>query len=159
MEHYLFNQLAYVRAQVLKVLEGVSEETADRIPDGFRNSIRWQLGHIYVVCERFAFQFVDAPLHMPDGFKPMFENGTSPLDALSSPPSLPGLQELKTLLSEQPERIRHTLGDRMQSPIVPPYTTSGGMTLGSPEQFLSFSLFHEGMHLSVIKLYKILLAE
>ncbi|WP_410512277.1 DinB family protein [Paenibacillus sp. BR2-3] len=152
MQHYLFDQLAFVRAQISKVMKGVTEELADQIPQGYRNSIRWQLGHIYVVCERFAFQYIGMPLHLPEGYKELFENGTSPLTAPTSIP-LPSLQELAFLLQEQQERIRNGLGHQMQVK-VPPYTTSGGMTMETPEQFLSFDLFHEGMHLSVIKMYK-----
>jgi len=157
MNHYLFNQLAYIRGQLFKAMDGVTEETADLIPEGFRNSIRWQLGHIYVIAERFAFQYVGLPLHLPEGYKEWFENGTSPLHAPASR-VYPSLQDLKTLLVDQQDRMLEALNDRMQTKIVPSYTTSGGMTLETPEQFLSFDLYHEGMHFSVIKLYKVLLA-
>ncbi|MGG1516840.1 DinB family protein [Paenibacillus oryzisoli] len=157
MEHYLFKQLAFVRSQTLKLMEGVTEENADVIPEGFRNSIRWNLGHIYVVLERFAFQYIGLPQHLPRGFKEQFEYGTSPGNKTDSTP-VPTLQELELLLKEQLERIRASLEHRLQEKIIPPYTTSAGMTLETPEQFLSFNLYHEGMHLSVIKLYKSLLS-
>ncbi|RCX23729.1 DinB family protein [Fontibacillus phaseoli] len=156
MEHFLFNQLAFVRGQTLKLVEGVTEQLADRIPEGFRNTIRWNLGHIYVVCERFAFQHLNLPQHLPNGFKEQFENGTSPIQPVSFP--IPTLTELEILLKEQQERIRQALEHRLQEKIVPPYTTSAGMILETPEQFLSFNLYHEGMHLSIIKLYKKLLS-
>lgn len=139
-------------------MDGVTEETADRIPDGFRNTIRWQLGHVYVVLERFAFQYLGLPLHLPEGFKEQFEYGTTPLNRPNSV-TVPTLQELENLLKDQQERIRDVLGHRLEEKIVPPYTTSAGMTLETPEQFLSFNLYHEGMHISVIKLYKILLRD
>jgi hypothetical protein len=157
MEHFIFNQMAFVRGQTLKLMEGVTEELADRIPEGFRNSIRWNLGHIYVVLERFAFQYIGLPLHLPNGFKEQFEYGTSPLNNSGSVP-VPTLQELETLLKEQHERIREALAHRLQERIVPPYITSAGMTLETHEQFLTFSLYHEGMHISVIRVYKKLLS-
>jgi hypothetical protein len=157
MEHFLFKQMVFVRSQTIKMMEGVTEEIADRIPEGFRNSIRWNLGHIYVVLERFAFQYIGLPQHLPNGFKEQFEYGTSPSNKPVSIP-VPTLQELAILLKEQQERIREALAHRLQDKIVPPYTTSTGITLETPEQFLSFNLYHEGMHLSVIKLYKSLLS-
>ncbi|MFF2912710.1 DinB family protein [Paenibacillus sp. NPDC057934] len=158
MEHYVFYQSAYVRAQLLKSVEGLNEETALRIPQGFRNHILWHLGHIYTLNERFAFKNIGLPMHLPDGFVELFENGTSPL---TTPASilLPSLEELKTFLQEQPQRIQRILEDRLQESIVPPYTTSGGMKLGSVEEFLSLNLYHEGQHLTAIKMYKTLLAE
>jgi hypothetical protein len=157
MEHFLFKQRDFVRGQTLKTMEGVTEEIADRIPEGFRNTIRWNLGHIYVVLERHAFQYMGLPQHLPEGFKEQFEYGTSPLNTPGSVP-VPTLQELGFLLKEQEERIRKVLEHRLQEKIVPPYITSAGMALETPEQFLSFNLYHEGMHVSVIKLYKSLLS-
>lgn len=157
MEQFLFNQVAFVRSQTLKLLDGVTEEMADQIPEGFRNNIRWNLGHIYLVLERFAFQFLNLPQELPTGFKERFERGSSPLDTPDSVP-VPTLEELKNLLHEQPIRIQAALTNRLQEQIAPPYTTSSGMTLERPEQFLSFGLYHEGMHLSTIKVYKKLLS-
>jgi DinB superfamily len=156
MEQFLFNQLAFVRNQTLNLLEGVTEEMADRVPEGFRNTIRWNLGHIYVVVERFAFQYLGLPQHLPDGFKEQFEYGTSPLNAHTF--RVPTLSELEDLLKAQQVRIQETLAYRLEVKIIPPYTTSAGMKLETPKQFLTFNLYHEGMHLSVIKLYKSLLS-
>lgn len=157
MPHYLFDQLAKSRSMTLKAMDGVTEEIADIIPEGFRNHIRWNLGHLYVVQERFAFQYVGLPLHMPNGFKELFEYGTTPLSPPDNvkPPTLP---ELEALLRDQSQRIRDALSNRMHEEIVPPYTTSAGFILGSLEQLLSFNLYHEGMHVSVIRLYKKLLS-
>lgn len=156
MDAYLFRQLNFVRGQVLKQLQGVTEETADRIPDGFRNSIRWNAGHIYVVLERYAFLYTGLPLHLPEGFKEQFEFNTSPLTRPDGV-RVPTLPELEQLMSGQLGRIQEALGDRLSERLANPYTTSTGMTLETPEQFLSFNLYHEGMHMSVIKLYKKLL--
>jgi len=158
MDHFLFKQLDFVRSQTLKWMDGLTEETADKIPEGFRNNIRWHFGHVYVVLERHCLQYSELPLHLPPGFKERFEFGTSPLTVPASvTASVPTLEELKVLLQEQPERIRKALSHRMSEKVAQPYTTSAGMLLETSEQFLSFNLFHEGMHLSVIKLYTSLL--
>lgn len=156
MEQFLFNQLTFVRNQTLNLLEGVTEEMADQVPEGFRNTIRWNAGHIYVVVERFAFQYLGLQQNLPEGFKEQFEYGTSPLSTHEY--RVPTLSELEELLKTQQVRIQESLFDRLDEKIIPPYTTSAGMTLETPKQFLTFNLYHEGMHLSVIKLYKKLLS-
>ncbi|WP_314589880.1 DinB family protein [Paenibacillus terrigena] len=158
MSHFVFNQQRFVRQMLLKVVDGVSEEMANQVPDGFRNSIHWNIGHIYVVFERFAFQNIGLPMQLPEGFKEQFENGTSPLTRPESV-RVPSLEELKQLLAQQNERVQAALEHRLQEPIDPPYTTSAGMVLASPEQFLTFNLFHEGMHLNAIRQYKVLLSQ
>jgi hypothetical protein len=47
-EEMIFNILEKVRANTLQNAEGITEEAADRMPEGFNNTIRWHLGHIYV---------------------------------------------------------------------------------------------------------------
>lgn len=152
MEHYLFEQLAFVRRATLKAADGVTEEQADIVPEGFRNNIRWNLGHLYVVLERYAFKYIGLPQQLPEGFSERFEFGTSPLSYEGSAPA-PTLPELELLLGEQTARIRETLAGRMQEQATS-YTTSTGFTLHTPEQFMSLALYHEGLHQSVIKLYK-----
>jgi len=44
----LFHQLDSYRSEVLLVLETITEDTANIIPSGFHNNIRWKLGHIYL---------------------------------------------------------------------------------------------------------------
>ncbi|WP_438445968.1 DinB family protein [Gorillibacterium sp. sgz5001074] len=153
---YLFDQLDFVRRQTLKALEGIGEEQARQVPEGFRNSIHWHAGHIYTAAERLALFFVGLPLQFPEDFPAQFGNGTSPLTPPEGAVS-PTLEELKVMLAGQPARVRAALEHRLQESIAQPYTTSTGMTLHKPEEFLSFSLYHEGMHFSVINQYKRLL--
>ncbi|WNQ11868.1 DinB family protein [Paenibacillus aurantius] len=157
MEHALIKQLDFVRSQTLKAMQGITEEEADRIPEGFRNNLRWQFGHIYVVLERHAFQYIGLPLHLPEGYKEQFEYNTSPLTRPESV-RVPALPEIEGLMKEQVGRIREALGGRMQEEVPEPYRTSSGALLKTPEDFLSLDLYHEGMHFGVIKLYKALLS-
>ncbi|NBD27078.1 DinB family protein [Paenibacillus glycinis] len=157
MDHYVFNQLEFVRSQTLKLAEGVSEEAADLVPDGFRNNIRWHLGHIYVVLERLAFKYDAMPLDMPSGWTERFESGSSPLEAPADI-ALPTLDELRDRLGSQIARLRRALEGNLQKPVASPYTTSAGMYLETPQHFLSFNLYHEAMHLSTIRAFKRLLS-
>src|SRR5689334_2802702 len=128
METHLFSQLNFVRGQTLSLMEGVTEEIADRVPEGFRNSIRWNLGHIYVVMERYSFHYTGLTQLLPEGFKEQFEFGTSPL---SRPETVvvPTLPELEVLLKGQLARVEEALSDRLQEVLATPYTTSKGLVL------------------------------
>ena len=59
MREFLFNQLKAVRGDTINVVKELSESQADSIPEGFNNNIRWNLGHVYVVQELFAFAFIN----------------------------------------------------------------------------------------------------
>jgi hypothetical protein len=56
-ENYLLTQMKFVRTSTIRSVEGLDEKLADIIPKGFNNNIRWNLGHIYLMQERLAFQF------------------------------------------------------------------------------------------------------
>jgi hypothetical protein len=153
MDEYLFRQLEFVRNTTLKAVEGITEDVADTIHTGFKNNIRWNLGHIYLVQERFAFHFLGMPLTIPANFIDLFTSGSSPLNWTEAPPAL---SDLIFLLSEQQGRIRTSLEYRLNEKVEKPYTTSTGLTLETVKEFLNFTLYHEGMHFSCIKMYKAL---
>lgn len=153
MSDYLFRQLEFVREQTLKAVADITEDVADAIHTGFRNNIRWNLGHIYVVQENFAFRFLGMPLTLPANYPDLFANGTSPLNWTEGPPSI---SELITLLSGQQARVSSALEHRLNEKVEKPYTTSAGLYLETVREFLNFTLYHEGMHFSYIKAYKAL---
>lgn len=152
MNHYLLNQLVFVRNNTLDAVEGISEEMANFIPAGFRNNIRWHLGHIYFVLEGFAFYSHDLPTKLPDGFPKYFANGTSPEDWDENTSSL---EEIVTLLRDQLPRVKDALSERLHEPSSKPFKhASGKIKLETVSEFLSFNLFHEGAHFYAIKNYK-----
>ncbi len=152
---FLLNQGEFVRSLTLKAVDGIDDSLLDRIPEGFRNHIRWQLGHIFVAQERLVIGAAGLPMQLPEHYGRLFPNGSTPLDW--QPDESPPIAELTALLREQPGRIRSSITDRLHEPVPKPYTTSSGLTLSTIGEFVSFTLYHEGMHVSMIKLYKKLL--
>jgi len=155
MEDIVFNQIAFVRKQTLKALDGVTELTATTLPDKFRNHILWQAGHIGLVQERFAFLIHGFDAELPEAYKSLFGPGSAPASWTESAPSL---AEVTEWLRDQPQRIERQLKGRLGEASPSPYTTSSGLTLATVGEFVNFSLYHEGMHFQAIKMYKALLA-
>jgi len=149
-DQIVFQQLEFVRKVTIQAVTGISEETLDRIPEGFNNNVRWNLGHIYLVQEKFAFHFAGEPMQLPENFDRLFGRGTKPADWNEEPPTLELLLEM---LAAQPARILESLHDRLDEQ-VEPYTTGSGLTLSTIGEFINFTLYHEGMHFNSIKLLK-----
>ncbi|WP_077620572.1 DinB family protein [Bacillus sinesaloumensis] len=142
----LFNQLQEYRNYLLGVVEDVTEEMADVVPEGFNNNIRWNLGHIYLDQFLWIQHLTKEPISVQEGFAEWFGYETSPKDWMTSPPTLP---ELKELLAEQITFIQETYGDRLEEEF--PETESGMHTIA---QVLVRTIFHEGLHLTSIQLIK-----
>lgn len=151
MENYIFKQLRFVRDNTIGHVAEMNDETSLSIPEGFNNNIKWNLGHIYVVQEKFAFHFTGEEMNLPDQFTELFSPGTKPSDWGEE---VPPIHELILLLENQVCRIEKVLKFRIKEAVEQPYTTSTGLTLSTVEEFLSFCLYHEGMHFDAIKSIK-----
>lgn len=138
----LFTQLESYRSYILGVVENVTKEEAEIIPNGFKNNIRWNLGHIYLDQFLWIKAVTKENTSVPSQFNTWFGYGSTPKDFTSETPSL---EELKALLKEQPNQIKELYGDRLEQEFPP--TEMGMHTI---EQVLIRTIFHEGMHLQAI---------
>jgi hypothetical protein len=138
----LFNQLESYRSEVLTVSETVSTDDAEKIPAGFNNNIRWNLGHIYLDQYLWIQAVTKEKAEVTENFNKWFGYGTSPVNFTKDTPSV---AELKELLKTQPAKIKEMYGERLEEEFPP--TEMGMHTI---EQVLTRTIFHEGMHLQTI---------
>ncbi|MGE7612876.1 DinB family protein [Paenibacillus sp. FSL H7-0737] len=148
MEQIVFKQIEFVRSVTVRAVEELSEELLDIIPQGLNNNIRWNLGHIYLVQEKFAFHSARELMQLPESFERLFAKGTKPAEWSEKPPTL---EVLIKMLSEQPKRIQEAMHNRLSEQATP-LTTGSGLTLNTIGEFINFTLYHEGMHFNTIKL-------
>lgn len=148
MSDYIFTQLNFVRNNTLQLVSAVDERKSEILLDGFGNHIKWNLGHIYFVQEKFAFHFNGEEMHLPAGFGELYAPGTRPEHGADGGFAL---AEILGLLGGQITRISTALSARLQEEVKQPYTTSKGLHLSRVSEFLSFCLYHEGMHFEKIK--------
>ncbi|MBM7651976.1 DinB family protein [Neobacillus cucumis] len=155
MNNYIFKQLRFVRENTINCVTEINDEASLFIPEGFNNNIKWNIGHIYVVQEKFAYFFIKEKMIMPNNFLELFTTGTSPINWEKQ--ELPTISELIQLLKNQIDRIEQVLEFRLKEVIEKPFTTSTGLTLSTVEELLSFCLYHEGMHFATIKSYQLII--
>ncbi|MBH0229180.1 DinB family protein [Halobacillus yeomjeoni] len=147
MEKSILKQYDITRSFFLMGAEKITEENADIIPNGYPNSLRWQLGHVYVSLEFFAFRLAGEDVHIPEGYNEMFARGTSPEEWTTEPPKV---DELKGLLSEQKERLLKTFEGRLEEKLSEPFK-AGPFQLDTVGEVILFALHHESEHIGVIK--------
>ncbi|MBY0147496.1 DinB family protein [Neobacillus niacini] len=149
-EKMIFDLFEFARNATLKVAQGITEENADIIPNGFPNSLRWQLGHIYVAVEGIVFHFSNETPNLPDGYLDLFKTGTKTTGWNITPPSI---EELIPLLSEQVNRVKETFAGRLDEKIANPFTM-GSLKLETIGELLSYASFHESEHTGIVKSLK-----
>ncbi|MGG2196737.1 DinB family protein [Paenibacillus validus] len=146
MDSIVFSQLALNRSRTLAVVAELSEKTADVVPNGFNNNIRWHLGHILTTQERLAFRLLGEPLELPEELTSLFVNGTKPADWQTSPPDLAALRQL---LEEQPKRHRQRLQGRLNDKLTVAFKEFTRL-----DEVLMFSIGHEATHAGYIMALK-----
>lgn len=147
-ENTLWQEVQFVRDAVLQEVEKVSEDAADKMPEGFRNTIRWNLGHIYVVQESLVTGLAGQDPLMPPRYQELFAPGTKPADWTGD---IPDLSELRTNLKEQPGRLQEQFAGRMDEKVDKPFQPGGGLELSTIGELVNFTVYHEGLHTGFIK--------
>lgn len=145
-EEQIFKQVDMVRQSTLKEMEGVSEEQADQIPDGFRNNIRWNLAHIYVTQNILLSDYGGKNIETSARDLEMFAPGTKPADWEREAPTL---EEIKQQLTEQTDKLKEVLSGQMDDEAKEAF-----MSLPTVGEILNFTLHHEGVHAGIIKAIK-----
>ncbi|WP_018884421.1 DinB family protein [Paenibacillus massiliensis] len=148
MSNFVVDQLGFVRRQAVDYVRSISESAAEIIPAGLKNNIKWNLGHMYVVHEKFAFQLTGEETRYPTNFSKLFDPGTKPSDWDIDSPTM---SQITDLLIEQIERVESVLSSKLKEEIKPHYKSSTGLTYTTVEQLLGFLIYHEAMHFATIK--------
>jgi hypothetical protein len=147
-EKMMFQQLDFYRHLTLSLFDSLDESSADVVPEGYNNSIRWNLGHILVATENLALGYAGLEMNVPNEYIQLFVPGTKPDDWKITPPTL---EELKTLLTAQPERIKLCLEGKLAQPLAKPFHIPGLVEFQTVGENLNFALYHEGQHTGFIK--------
>jgi uncharacterized damage-inducible protein DinB len=135
MSSLIKKQFVFIREKLLNEIEGVSEELLDIQPEGFNNTIHWQLGHIVSAAEGFLF---GANATLPAEYREWFGYGSRPSNWGSEVPTVATLLEQ---LKSQLERIQAIPDENFEVKL--PEPVIGNTTFG---ELASFTAFHEASH-------------
>ncbi|WP_419880897.1 DinB family protein [Peribacillus sp. B-H-3] len=149
MEDLIFRHMETVRGITENLIKKFPEETADIVPEGFNNSIRWNFGHIAFIQEKLVFGLLGKEGGLPEEYEEFFKAGSKPADWSDAPPSM---SEIADELSKQKSRIRSFLESSMDIKFPEPFTNKAGIKLYTSGEAFLFSFFHEAMHIETIKL-------
>lgn len=139
-----FSAFTFARSATMHVLGSAAANQIDTIPDGFKNSIRWNAGHVLVIAESVLRHSEYYERVLPSYYKTLFNKGTSPADWTDKPPTVKEISEqsIRQLAAAQSLFASHE-----NSPLTKVFELRGQTFTTVPDLF-SFLSFHEGMHYS-----------
>lgn len=141
----VFNIWRTNRSLYLKFLERYSLEQLNHIPEGFKNNMIWNIGHIIVAQQGLIYRLSNLPMYIPMDLYDKYKNGSFPTGETTQEE----VDELKDLLMSL---IDKTEADFKANKFTEfhPYQTLTGFMLSSFEETIQFNNYHEGLHLGVI---------
>ncbi|WP_347550923.1 DinB family protein [Pseudalkalibacillus hwajinpoensis] len=142
----LIKQFTFWRYRTIQALEASTEEIADKLPEGFSNTVRWNIGHILVTAELVLHRFTGMENNLPDHYSSLFKAGTHPTEWTVEPPDL---IELKHHLLEQNNRFK-SLEGKLNEQLENPFSIGSYLTLETVSELLLFLMNHENLHLGTI---------
>ena len=143
----LLRDFSDLRAFALKFLANMDAEEASLVPDGFRNNLHWQLGHLLYTQGTILYEGCGRPLPFPRDFKMYFGLGTSPEDFDSL---VPDWDELLALAAKHLRSLPGEVAPRLHQPLRKPCKLMN-IAMATAGETLPFLIAHEGEHLAHIK--------
>ena len=135
----------FTRKALLKIMVGLSEDQLQKIPQGFKNSIFWNIAHLLVTPQLLWYKRCGLPMKIDDDFASRYAKGTAPSKVIPEG----DLEYLKKHLLETIDLARKDLESGTFKEY-DPYMTSTGIELNSIEKAMEFSGFHDGIHLGIV---------
>lgn len=147
----LFGTFVNIRQANINLIDSFPPDKIDVIPNGFRNNIYWNAGHILTVQISLFYRRLKKPLPVDDSYFKYFGKGTSPEDWDDK---MPPFKVVRNQLEKITDKSFADL-DRYENLIYPePFTVTGGIILTTFLEGLTFLAIHESYHLGAINAMK-----
>jgi len=138
-----------VRKFLLNIIEELSIEQLNKIPEGFNNNIFWNIGHIVVAQQGLCYVRAGLAPHIDEAILNDFKSGTKPTRSYTEAE----LSNMKSLLFSTLDELEQDISKNYFEQYVP-FNTRYDIEMKNVEDAVAFILFHEGLHLGYITAMK-----
>ncbi len=140
-----FETAIFTRSAMLNILEELTEDQLAVIPRGHRNNIFWNVAHVMVTQQLLLYGLSGLPLSLEDDFVKRFTKGSVAVPEVSQQDLEIVRANLLPLCTKAQEDFKKGIFEEYR-----PYMTSTGIELKSISDGISFSSYHDGIHLGVV---------
>ena len=137
-----FTTWEQTRKNILNLTNSLTVAQLNTKPQGFNNTLGWNLGHVVVTQQLLVYKLAGRPLRIDQEMIDRYRQGTQPEADLSEGE----LSQLKHLLMEAVAWASTDLAQPAPTEFQE-YPTSYGVTLHSQADAFAFNTIHEGLHL------------
>ncbi|WP_035659634.1 DinB family protein [Flavobacterium seoulense] len=133
------------RNMVSKLIQGFTLEQLNKVPEGFKNNLIWNVAHIVVTQQLLVYKLAGLPVMVSDELIEKYKKGTKTEQEASQEEVDEILTLLHTTIAQTEKDIENNLFQNFTE-----YPTSTGFVLKTNQDSMEFNNFHEGIHIGVI---------
>lgn len=137
----LIEALRQTRHNLLKTVEAYTIDEMNVVPEGFNNSLLWNLGHVWVTQKMLHYGLSGLPLNIEDELVNQFRKGSKAIVWKEET-----LSRIKSDFLQSVDDLERDLNANIFKEFRP-YRTSYNVELESLDDALWFNNMHEAMHL------------
>ncbi len=138
---HLLNQ---TRQNFLNLIQDLSVEQLNKIPDGHKNNIIWNFGHVVVTQQILCYKLSGLAMYLDNEIIDKYRKGSNPSNQVTE-------EEIDMLKKAALELVEQTKLDYIEGKFknFEKYPTSYGIELTHIEEAVSFNNTHEGLHFGI----------
>lgn len=141
----LFQSALFTRKSLLKILESKSYDELVVIPQNFRNSIFWNIAHLLVTQQLLFYKLSGMELKIDEAFVDKYGKGSHATEQVEESDIKYVKDHLLQAMISTQEDYKNGIFKDFKA-----YMTSTGIELKSIEDVISFSAYHDGIHLGIV---------
>lgn len=130
---------------VSKLIQGYTLEQLNKVPEGFKNNLIWNVAHIVVTQQLLVYKLAGLPVMVSEELIEKYKKGTQTEHVATQEEVDEILALLNTTVAQTEKDIENNLFQNFSE-----YPTSTGFVLKNNEDSMRFNNFHEGLHIGVI---------
>ena len=134
------------RELLQKFIENHTLEQLNTIPEGFKNNIIWNIGHVVVTQQLLAYKLSGLAMMVTDEMVAKYQKGSAPQGSVSQEE----VEAIKNLLFATITKTQEDLENGLFQNYMEYTVSTANFTLTSIEDAMQFNNFHEGIHLGII---------
>ena len=143
--HRQFNILKKSRQLTLKAIDHLTIEQVNKIPEGFKNNVAWNIAHLVVTQQLLCYKLSGLDCLINEDLIAKFRKGSAPSYEISEEE----FKGIKKLFLALPDKLVEDF-EKGVFKNYSTYSTSVDITLNDIKDAISFNNYHEGIHLGVI---------
>jgi len=143
MTDLVFQYIRQTRKVFIELVNGLSNDELNTIPEGFRNNIAWNFGHIVVSTLALCYRRTQVQPDRQIQFVEAYAKGTQPEHWISDSE----IHALKSQALNTIDLIEQDYKNGVFATVAPYSTATFGLEMDTIEEVLVMSLAHDNLHL------------